>query len=100
MTNPPIDPIREACVTSLECFIGPEYSVTETFEEQAKRISVSSPIISTDTMASIKANTNSEWKTAVLDATFSSRNGKENLRQALSRYTICRTSRRRKKNAI
>ena len=72
-------------MTSLECFIGPEYSVTETFEEQAKRISVSSPIISRDIMASIKANVNHEWKTAVLDATFSSKSGKENLQKALSR---------------
>jgi len=43
VTNPPIDPIREAVVTSTECFIGPEVDVTEATEEQCHRLSSEGP---------------------------------------------------------
>lgn len=33
VTNPPIDPIRESIVMSLECFIGPERNILESTED-------------------------------------------------------------------
>lgn len=45
VTNPPIDPIREAIVTSTECMIGPEGDVTDTTEEQCHRLSLPGPLL-------------------------------------------------------
>jgi hypothetical protein len=45
VTNPPIDPIREAVVTSLMCMIGPEGDLTTTTESQAHRLSLKTPLL-------------------------------------------------------
>ncbi len=46
VTNPPIDPLREAIVMSLETSIGAELNVFEETPEHAKRIILTSPILS------------------------------------------------------
>ncbi len=46
VTNPPIDPLREAIVMSLETCLGRELSVFTETEEHAKRIILSSPVLS------------------------------------------------------
>ncbi len=46
VTNPPIDPLREAIVMSLETCIGREQSVFEETEDHAKRIILTSPVLS------------------------------------------------------
>ncbi|PQA49439.1 glutamate synthase large subunit [Amnimonas aquatica] len=46
VTNPPIDPLREAIVMSLETCFGPEMNVFEETAEHARRAIVSSPVLS------------------------------------------------------
>ncbi|MFX5245107.1 glutamate synthase central domain-containing protein, partial [Acinetobacter baumannii] len=46
VTNPPIDPMREAIVMSLETCFGPEMNVFEETAEHARRAIVSSPVLS------------------------------------------------------
>ncbi|MDO3381041.1 glutamate synthase large subunit [Gilvimarinus algae] len=46
VTNPPIDPLREAIVMSLETCIGRELSVYEETEEHANRVILTSPVLS------------------------------------------------------
>lgn len=46
VTNPPIDPLREAIVMSLETCLGRELSVFEETKEHARRIILSSPVLS------------------------------------------------------
>ena len=46
MTNPPIDPIREGVVMSLECHVGPEGNLLSTSKEQCKRFKLPEPILS------------------------------------------------------
>lgn len=46
VTNPPIDPLREAIVMSLETCIGRELSVFEETAEHANRIILASPVLS------------------------------------------------------
>lgn len=47
VTNPPIDPLREAVVMSLETTIGPEQqSIFEESEQHASRVVLTSPILS------------------------------------------------------
>lgn len=44
MTNPAIDPFREAVVTSLRCFIGPEGDITQLTEQHAHRLDLQQPV--------------------------------------------------------
>jgi glutamate synthase (NADPH/NADH) len=54
VTNPPIDPIREAVVTSLMCMIGPEGDLTTTVEQQAHRLSLKTPMLDIADMEALK----------------------------------------------
>ncbi len=46
VTNPPIDPLREAIVMSLETCVGAEKNVFETSPDHANRIILTSPVLS------------------------------------------------------
>ena len=46
VTNPPIDPLREQIVMSLECSLGAERSMFEETPERAARLLVDSPVLS------------------------------------------------------
>ena len=46
VTNPPIDPLREAIVMSLETCLGPEHGVFNEASSQADRATLSNPILS------------------------------------------------------
>ncbi len=45
VTKPPIDPIRESIVMSLECYVGPEGNLLEMNPQQCHRILFPSPIL-------------------------------------------------------
>ncbi len=53
VTNPPIDPLREAIVMSLETCFGRELSVYEETPEHANRIIVNSPVLSPSKYAAL-----------------------------------------------
>ncbi|VVQ02941.1 Glutamate synthase [NADPH] large chain [Pseudomonas fluorescens] len=46
VTNPPIDPLREAIVMSLEICLGAERNIFQESPEHASRVILSSPVIS------------------------------------------------------
>ncbi|KAI8008765.1 hypothetical protein LOK49_LG07G00220 [Camellia lanceoleosa] len=87
VTNPPIDPIREKIVTSMECMIGPEGDLTETTEEQCHRLSLKGPLLSIEEMEAIKKMNYRGWRSKVLDITFSKDRGSKGLEETLDR--IC-----------
>jgi glutamate synthase (NADPH/NADH) len=87
VTNPPIDPIREAIVTSTECMVGPEGDLTETVEQQCKRLSLKGPILSLEEMEAVKKMEHRDWRTKVIDITFPKSEGADGLEMALDR--IC-----------
>ncbi|KAF8380054.1 hypothetical protein HHK36_027524 [Tetracentron sinense] len=87
VTNPPIDPIREKIVTSMECMIGPEGDLTETTEEQCHRISLKGPLLSIEQMEAIKKMNYRGWHSKVLDITYSKDRGRKGLEETLDR--IC-----------
>ncbi|KAB2620344.1 glutamate synthase, partial [Pyrus ussuriensis x Pyrus communis] len=87
VTNPPIDPIREKVVTSMECMIGPEGDLTETTEEQCHRLSLKGPLLTIDEMEAIKKMNYRGWRCKVLDITYSKERGREGLEETLDR--IC-----------
>lgn len=87
VTNPPIDPIREKIVTSMECMIGPEGDLTETTEEQCRRLSLKGPLLSIEEMEAVKKMNYRGWRSKVLDITYSKDSGKKGLEETLNR--IC-----------
>ncbi|XP_047324455.1 glutamate synthase 1 [NADH], chloroplastic-like isoform X2 [Impatiens glandulifera] len=87
VTNPPIDPIREKIVTSMECMIGPEGDLTETTEEQCHRLSLKGPLLSVEEMEAIKKMNYRGWRSKVLDITYSKERGRKGLEETLDR--IC-----------
>ncbi|XP_077226929.1 glutamate synthase [NADH], amyloplastic isoform X2 [Tasmannia lanceolata] len=87
VTNPPIDPIREKIVTSMECMIGPEGDLTETTEEQCHRLSLKGPLLSIEEMEAVKKMNYRGWRSKVLDITYSKDRGRKGLEETLDR--IC-----------
>ena len=72
VTNPPIDPIREAVVMSLDQYIGPEGNLLEMNEKQCNRIYLQSPVLSMEQMAALRQMhlVYPEWKSVTIDTTF------------------------------
>ncbi|KAF8042872.1 hypothetical protein BT93_A1255 [Corymbia citriodora subsp. variegata] len=87
VTNPPIDPIREKIVTSMECMIGPEGDLTETTEQQCHRLSLKGPLLSIEEMEAVKKMNYIGWKSKFIDITYSKRRGRKGLEETLDR--IC-----------
>lgn len=91
VTNPPIDPIREKIVTSMECMIGPEGDLTEVTEEQCHRLSLKGPLLSIEEMEAIKKMDYRGWRSKVIDITYPKSLGRKGLEQTLDR--ICAEAR-------
>lgn len=91
VTNPPIDPIREKIVTSMECMIGPEGDLLETNEKQCNRLTLKGPLITVAEMEAIKKMDYRGWRSKVLDITYPKKSGRKGLEQTLDR--ICAEAR-------
>ncbi len=74
VTNPPIDPIREAIVMSLNSFIGPKPNLLDiNAVNPPMRLEVTQPILDFEAMArlrQIERHTGAKFKTQVLDITY------------------------------
>ncbi len=83
VTNPPIDPLREAIVMSLETCVGPELSIFEETENHAARVRLSSPVLS---IGRFRALVNLDrWGYTVHRCKLYYNPDTENLQQALER---------------
>jgi len=92
VTNPPIDPIREAVVMSLEAYVGPQGNLLEMDESQAHRLLLPSPILA---LEEFNALTNMhkihpDWTVKVIDITFPKSEGIQGYMNALDR--ICESA--------
>ncbi len=70
VTNPPIDPLREQIVMSLETYFGAESSLFEPSEAMAKSIVVDSPVLSTGKYQRLLGSQDSDFSHHVIDITF------------------------------
>jgi len=89
VTNPPIDPIREAVVMSLESYIGPQGNLLEMEDSQCHRLLLPSPILSIEEFNAMK-NINQvypDWNVRIIDITFPKSEGIQGYMDALDR--IC-----------
>ncbi|KAI9661407.1 MAG: glutamate synthase [NADH] [Alyxoria varia] len=89
VTNPPIDPIREAVVMSLEAYVGPQGNLLEMNSSQCQRLMLPSPILSVEELSALKNMTQAypDWTVKHIDITFPKKEGIDGYLQALDR--IC-----------
>ncbi|PGH13754.1 hypothetical protein AJ79_03453 [Helicocarpus griseus UAMH5409] len=85
VTNPPIDPIREAIVMSLECYVGPQGNLLEMDSSQCHRLLLPSPILTLKEFAAIKnvATVHKDWPVKTIDVTFEKAKGVQGYMDAL-----------------
>ncbi|WFD29148.1 alanine dehydrogenase [Malassezia sp. CBS 17886] len=74
VTNPPIDPIREAVVMSLEQYVGPEGNLLAMNPLQCDRIWLPSPVLSLEAMGALKQMhlVQPDWRATTIDITYDS----------------------------
>ena len=88
VTNPPIDPIREAMVMSLVSFIGPKPNLLDTNNiNPPMRLEVSQPVLGFDDMTrlrNISAHTGGKFKSYELDICYPLAWGKEGIEACLA----------------
>ena len=81
VTNPPIDPLRESIVMSLEVDLGGEGNIFAEVEDHAYRVSLTSPVLSQGKFNTLLNMEDEKLKIADIDATYDPENG--NLRSAV-----------------
>ncbi|KAI1167299.1 glutamate synthase [Nemania serpens] len=77
VTNPPIDPIRESIVMSLECYVGPQGNLLEMDASQCARLFLPSPILSIPEFNGLTnmSKVHPEWTVKTIDLTFPKEEG-------------------------
>ncbi|UXH79346.1 glutamate synthase-related protein [Roseateles amylovorans] len=88
VTNPPIDPIREAIVMSLNSFIGPKPNLLDINAiNPPMRLEVNQPVLDFDSMARLRAieqHTNGKFKPYELDISYPLAWGREGVEAQLA----------------
>jgi glutamate synthase (NADPH/NADH) large chain len=88
VTNPPIDPIREAIVMSLNSFIGPKPNLLDiNAVNPPMRLEVTQPVLDFDDMArlrDIERHTHGKFKSYALDITYPLAWGREGIEAQLA----------------
>src|SRR5437879_1039651 len=83
VTNPPIDPLREELVMSLNTFAGPRLSVLEESEAHAGLVEFPSPVLMQGELEKLKHFRDEHLRARVLKCHFPVANGTEGLEPAL-----------------
>lgn len=85
VTNPPIDPIREAIVMSLDCYVGPQGNLLEINPSQCHRLHLPSPILSLNEFNALKniPSLHNDWPVKTIDITFEKSKGAQGYLDAL-----------------
>lgn len=81
VTNPPIDPLREAIVMSLETCLGPEKNIFEESPAHADRLILSSPVLSPDKFQQLISIDKPGFDNEIIDLTYDPE--KTSLQQAI-----------------
>ena len=83
VTNPPIDPLRENIVMSLNTCFGREQNLFEEGPEHAKRLEVASPILTASMMQQLLNMEDEDYRSQVISLHYTP--SEENLEQAVRR---------------
>ncbi len=90
VTNPPIDPIREALVMSLETTMGPEGNTFDETPEQCHQLRLRGPVIDNRDLAKIRALREGVFDPVTLSVVWPIADGPEGLAAAVER--LCRAA--------
>ena len=74
VTNPPIDPIREACIMALDTYLGPEGNLLESTPAQCQRLHLKSPVLTNAQFGAIHRLSTTPylgWSSTIIDTTYS-----------------------------
>ncbi|NEP72483.1 MAG: glutamate synthase subunit alpha [Okeania sp. SIO2G4] len=82
VTNPPIDPLREGMVMSLNMLLGNRGNLLETTPENARLLKVESPVLNDEELQEIRYN--SEFATETLSTLFAVADGPGGLQSAVN----------------
>ncbi len=88
VTNPPIDPIREEIVMSLETDIGREWNLLDEAPEHCEQLHLYSPILRNGELANLRRVIKPGFHTATISTLFPVEAGEKGLSRAVDR--ICR----------
>ncbi|WP_374964339.1 glutamate synthase large subunit [Spongiibacter tropicus] len=82
VTNPPIDPLRESIVMSLETLLGAEQNVFEQTADHADRLILSSPVLSPDKYDRLMGVDSPRYPKALIDLSYDP--SQKSLKQAVA----------------
>lgn len=87
VTNPPIDPIRESIVMSLECYVGAEGNLLEMNQSQCHRLLLTSPVLTIEEVNALKRlkEVHADWPAKIIDITFDKNEGVMGYQNCLDR---------------
>ncbi|MQA88609.1 MAG: glutamate synthase large subunit [Gemmatimonas sp.] len=83
VTNPPIDPIREALVMSLSNRLGPRANLFEETPEHAQQLHLDRPLLTAEEFAKLESISSGPFRTATLSTLFDVMNEPTGMRQAV-----------------
>ncbi|MCD9499239.1 glutamate synthase large subunit [Photobacterium carnosum] len=90
VTNPPIDPIRERMVMSLNTYLGKDQNLLTETSEHCHKVELESPVLSNAELEKIRAIDNEHLQSKTLDIVFRASGEQGKLDRALKR--ICQYS--------
>ena len=88
VTNPPIDPIRESVVMSLQTGVGAELNVLTEAPEQAHQLVISQPILRNHQLEKLRQVSHEIFEAATLDISWAIEEGPEGMQRRLD--AVCR----------
>ena len=88
VTNPPIDPIRERVVMSLETAVGPQANLFEETPEHAHQLVITQPLLRNFELEKLRQVDHDVFAADTLDATWPAAEGPEGMEKAMER--LCR----------
>ena len=92
VSNPPIDPIREAVIMSLNTALGGQKNILSETPEHCRQIHLDSPVLSNGQLDKLKSLDDDSFKSYVIHAVFSSQNRPGSLERAIDE--ICANAER------
>lgn len=92
VSNPPIDPIREAVIMSLYTNLGPQRNILSETPEHCRQVHLDTPILSNGQLDKIKKLDDDSFKSYIINATFSATNRLGALERAIDE--ICANAER------
>ncbi|WP_114417316.1 glutamate synthase large subunit [Marinospirillum perlucidum] len=91
VTNPPIDPIREEMVMSLQTYVGSSLNLLDETPEHCRMVEIKQPVLTNEELLKLQHIDHNHFQSTTVDITFRSTGKAGELKRALDR--ICRHAR-------